>query len=94
MGVCCRKWEFEFENGSLFSKMGVCFREWEFENGSLFTEMGEFGSRRPGGVCQQQSLVSIGPRLCGAVDKMASVEDSCKEVSSCRVCSFTIMYSI
>jgi len=26
-----------------------------------------------GGVCQQQSLLSNGPRLCGAVDKMATV---------------------
>lgn len=82
MAVCSRKKEFVFENGSL--KMVVCLRKWE----------SEFDSRRPGGVCQQQSLLSLGPRLCGAVEKMASVEDSCEEVSSCRVGSFTIKYSI
>ena len=64
--------------------MVVCLRKWE----------SEFDSRRPGSVYQQQSLLSIGPRLCGAVDKMASVEDSCKEVSSCQVGSFTIKHSI
>lgn len=30
IGVCF------VENGSLKSKMGVCFRKWEFENRSLF----------------------------------------------------------
>ena len=87
IGVCF------VENGCLNSKiMEVCFRKWEFENGSLFSKTGnwfrtwesEFDSRRR---FQQQWLLSIGPQ----VDKMASLEDSCKEGSSSSILRLIIL---
>ena len=47
-------------------KIGVFF----VENGSLKMETRDL---TVGGVCQQQSFLSNGPRLCEAVEKMATV---------------------